>query len=862
MDRRHFLIGTGVAGAGLSIAAEKAVAIIVDPRDPVASAPPVQWAVKELSTALGEHGIATAPKASFAIEVSGSGAGSEPESAALIPSKGRLKAAGSDVRGAMYAVLEVADRVRNSSAPLEALQVRSAVSEQPANRIRSVTRLFCSDVEDKGWFNDREMWPRYLTMLATQRFNRFHLSLGIGFDFLRSVTEAYFLYAYPFFLDVPGYKVRVPQLPNAERDSNLAMLRYISEQTVARGMEFQLGIWTHGYEWINSPNPNYTIEGLTKETHAAYSRDAVRALLQACPAITGVTFRVHGESGVEEGSYDFWKTVFEGVRTCGRKVSLDMHSKGMDQTMLDLGVSTGLPLTVSPKYWAEHLGMPYHQADIRELERPQPGRTATGLMRFSAGSRSFTRYGYADLMREDRKWGVLHRIWPGTQRLLLWGDPVTAAAYSRAFRFCGSDGVEIMEPLSFKGRRGSGRAGDRCGYADASLKPRWDWEKYEYSHRVWGRLLYNPECDGDVWRRSLNRQFGAGAKAAENALANVSRILPIVTTAHGASAANNTYWPEVYTNQPLIEGSENVYSDTPAPRVFGNVSPFDPELFYRINDYADDLLKGERSGRYTPVEVAAWIEGYAATGAKSLAEFEARSTAKKSPEHRRLALDVAIQSGLGRFFGAKFRAGVLYRMFEKTGSREALEESLKQYQAAMSAFAELANRAREAYVPDLTVGERPFLRGHWMDRLPAMEADIAAVQKKLAAVQRSSSDARVAAAIREVLGNPQRAVASVRHTQPSRFRAGQALDIELGYERRPVSVVLHYRHVNQAERFVAAPMEMGESRSKGVIPATYTDSHYPLQYYFEIRMGEDAVALYPGLGRDLVQQPYFVVRRS
>ena len=48
-------------------------------------------------------------------------------------------------------------------------------------------------------------------------------------------------------------------------------------------------------------------------------------------------------------------------------------------------------------------------------------------------------------------WSVIHRIWPGTQRLLLSGDPLTTAAYSRAFSFCGSDGVEIMEPLSFKG---------------------------------------------------------------------------------------------------------------------------------------------------------------------------------------------------------------------------------------------------------------------------------------------------------------------------------------------------------------------------------------------------------------------------
>ena len=147
--------------------------------------------------------------------------------------------------------------------------------------------------------------------------------------------------------------------------------------TVARGIDFQLGLWMHGYERIDSPKPNYTIEGLTRETHGPYCRDAVRALLKACPAIGGITFRIHGESGVEEGSYDFWKTVFDGVATCGRQVEIDMHAKGMDETMLNLAVATRMPVKVSPKYWAEHMGMPYHQADIRELEQPRAGRTAT-----------------------------------------------------------------------------------------------------------------------------------------------------------------------------------------------------------------------------------------------------------------------------------------------------------------------------------------------------------------------------------------------------------------------------------------------------------------------------------------------------
>src|SRR5258708_15514076 len=108
--------------------------------------------------------------------------------------------------------------------------------------------------------------------------------------------------------------------------------------------------------------------------------------------MSGITLRIHGESGVEEGSYDFWKAVFDGVATCGRKVEIDMHAKGMDETMLKLAVASGLPARVSPKYWAEHMGMPYHHADIPEIEQPRAGGTATRLMKFSAGSRSSLRY--------------------------------------------------------------------------------------------------------------------------------------------------------------------------------------------------------------------------------------------------------------------------------------------------------------------------------------------------------------------------------------------------------------------------------------------------------------------------------------
>jgi len=383
-SRRDFLKTTATATAAVATSnllpealsaksGVRGVAIILNPED--AKQKPAHWAAAELRDALRNRSIVAeifpaleqAP-ADFqciiavstslssgkqAIAATGISLPSVPEAVGF--ARGKLEnrrfllAAGSDVRGVVYALLELADRVNFAADPISELSNIPRTVEKPANRVRSIARAFVSDVEDKPWFNDREMWPRYLTMLATQRFNRFNLSLGIGYDFLRNVTDAYFLFAYPFLLSVPGYDVRATELPDAERDRNLEMLKFISEETVSRGLQFQLGIWMHGYDWSDSPQANYRIMGLTPENHGKYCRDAVCQLLKACPDISGITFRIHGESGVQEGSYDFWRTVFEGVPKCGRKVEIDLHAKGIDQTMIDSALATGMPVNVAPK---------------------------------------------------------------------------------------------------------------------------------------------------------------------------------------------------------------------------------------------------------------------------------------------------------------------------------------------------------------------------------------------------------------------------------------------------------------------------------------------------------------------------------
>jgi hypothetical protein len=811
MDRRDFLKQGSLAALATAgaTAAVPAVRMMVK-RDEVTSSAPVQWALGEL-----RGRVTVRDDAPFKIEVARVAKGTA-QSFSITPAANGLVVTAPDSAGMVYALLELAQR-----AGQERFGVTAPMQEAPANAVRSVARFFVSDVEDKPWFNDRDFWRAYLTTLATHRFNRFNFTLGIGYDFAREIRDCYFHFPYPFLMDVKGYQVRANGLPDGERDRNFDMLKFIAKETVARGLQFHLGLWTHAYQWTASPNANYIIEGLSAANHSPYCRDALTRLLAEVPEISGLTFRVHGESGVAEGSYDFWKALFVAAKDSGRKISLDLHAKGIDAKMIDTAVATGLPVSVSPKFMAEHMGLPYQQAGIRELEMP-PKEQRQGFFALSDGERRFMRYSYGDLFAENRKYSVMFRLWPGTQRLLVWGDPEFAAAYGKAFQFCGASGLEWCEPLSFKGRKGGGLPGGRTGYAEAGLAPKYDFQKYEYTYKLWGRGLYNPAT------------VPQASSPADKALASASRILPLITSAHGPSAANNNYWPEMYYNMSMVDAkARNSYSDSPQPRVFGTVSPFDPEMFSSIVDFVE-----ERSGaRYTPLEVADWLDKLAAA-------------ALEGDAPRAWAVDIRIQAGLGKFFAAKFRAGVMYERYVRDKFRGTLAGALSHYRVARREWATLAAAAKDVYRTDVSFGFEYQLRGHWLDRLAAIDEDIAKMEAMLG-TEAAPAPAKWAP--------PVRVTASCKHTVPKAFTAGSVIDVAISVEG--ATPVLRYRHVNQVERFVSTEMTGSKGEFRAQIPAGFTNSPYPIQYYFELR-GKGSPGMYPGLGERLTNQPYFVLRQA
>jgi hypothetical protein len=104
------------------------------------------------------------------------------------------------------------------------------------------------------------------------------------------------------------------------------------------------------------------------------------------------------------------------------------------------------------------------------------------------------------------------------------------------------------------------------------------------------------------------------------------------------------------------------------------------------------------------------------------------------------------------------------------------------------------------------------------------------------------------------------------HTPPASFRLGEDLALTTKSPSGDGSTIagsqLRYRRVNQSELWRQIEMKQDGNKFAGTIPAPYTDSPFPLQYYFRIRLRSGKTILRPGLETRFNGQPYFVVRQA
>jgi hypothetical protein len=98
------------------------------------------------------------------------------------------------------------------------------------------------------------------------------------------------------------------------------------------------GIWAFGRTPTSGPialSPITTIIGLTPEIHAIYCREDLAAVLKACPQISGLTRRIHGEA-------PFPRAAILSGRRCIPQNSCDVtvHSRLLDRILIGNAIAS------------------------------------------------------------------------------------------------------------------------------------------------------------------------------------------------------------------------------------------------------------------------------------------------------------------------------------------------------------------------------------------------------------------------------------------------------------------------------------------------------------------------------------------
>ncbi len=619
--------------------------------------------------------------------------------------KPALVVAGSDDRGLMYALLDVADRIgwaEDANRPFS--EVASTV-EKPyvPDRALSIYTMHRKHFESR--FYDEAYWTRYLDMLAANRFNSFVLIFGYE-------NWGYFSPPYPYFFDLDGFPdVRVVGMTKAQQQKNLKSLNRLIEMTHERGLGFTLGIWDHIYrggvqgpsDRARKPTPGI-VWGLKADNLRAYSTAALAEFLRLVPDLDAIHFRMHGESGLKRGEMPaFWEDIYRVVKASRPGIRFDARAKNFPHDLIDKAVEMGINIRMCTKYWMEQMGLPFHPTHIHP--RNQHDR----------------RHGYADMLRYPQTYKMHWRLWNGgTARILLWGDPDYGRRFAGSTHLYDGEGFEVNEPLATKMQ-------DQPHDAEPFdlLRPKYRYYEYEFErywhfYQVFGRAGYNPDTPPEVWQKEFERRFGPEAGPyVMRAVHRASRILP-------RAVAYSYPYNHFPTTRGWVERQRQ--GDLPA---YAKALPSDTEQFLSMDDAAKCIVEGKDSARIWPHESSAWF-ARASEDVLGLAdEARKRIGANRSKEFDSTLVDLTILANLASYHSRRSLAGVAWALFSRTNDVSALDDAIAHEKRAIEAWEGIVKAAADVYHDDLAFGRRRSgLAGHWRDELLLLKKGLAELEQK------------------------------------------------------------------------------------------------------------------------------------
>ncbi|MDB5245933.1 MAG: hypothetical protein JWQ40_327 [Segetibacter sp.] len=746
---------------------------------------------------------------------------------------------GTDDRGLMYGLLDVADRVSWNADSKSPLAEVKEITEKPDASVRAISIYTMQRAYWESRFYDQAYWARYLDMLAKNRFNS--LVVIFGYE-----NGGFLAPCYPYFFDVEGYPgVRMVGLTAQEQQRNLAAINRLIDMCHERGIKFTVGIWDHIYRGGvqgggipgTTTSPDKPVPGLVwgvnSENLISYNKTALAKFVKMVPGLDAIQFRMHNESGLKENEQEsFWSDVFKMLKATVPNLHLDLRAKELPEPVIQSAIDIGVPFRITTKYWMEQMGLPFHPTAINP-------------------EKSARRHSYSDMLRYPQQYKMHWRLWNGgTSRILLWGDPEFARRFAQSTHLYNGDGYEVNEPLATKME-----AQPHDAKPFDLLKPPYryydyEFERYWHFFQVFGRIGYNPQTPAEVWKREFERRFGKqAAPSVEAALHKASWVLPRIISSS---------YP--YSSFPTTRGwaEKQRLGDLPS---FAKAQLTDLPQFLTFDEEAKLLLEGGETAKLRPGANSVWFRKTAAEINNLIAEAEKAIGNNRNKEFNSTITDLRILSGLALYHSRRIPAAVSYCLFERTQDLAALKNAIAYETSAIEAWRQIVTAAGDVYADDLMMGVRVAdLCGNWKDELVALENGLAKLEQKR---QNFVSPASVKSAPQYKVGQDTNFDTKFNfiHQPVTSAPVGKPITVNVKVNA-PLGIKwvrLRYRSVNQEQDYrVLAMLPTGEKDAfQVVVPAEQISPKWDFMYYLEVMDNNSNGTIFPDLDKET---PYIITK--
>lgn len=740
---------------------------------------------------------------------------------------------GFDDRGLMYGLLDVANRIGWSTS-----------NTMPFSRVKEITEK--ADVKERGiviytmnrayWesrlFNE-DYWAGYLDMMANDRLNM--LEVGFGFE-----NGGYLAPAYPYFFNVDAYPdIRMGKITPQQQKKNLDAFNRLIQMCHDRGIGFRVGFWDHIYRAGTQgnrdfpENPESQTQGVTAENMIPYTQLALAKFIDLVPNLDGILFRAHNESGLKKGEQlSFWKGVFDMLSKKAPNIVIDLHAKEVSDSIVHEGQKRGLTIRMSTKYWMEQMGMPFHPTHTNRITDD-----------------SYRRHGYADMLNYEETYQVYYRIWGGTTRLLLWGDPDYAKRFAASTLIHNGAGFGVNEPLTTKMHK---RPHDEKPFS--LLNPEYQYYKYEFErywhfYQVFGRTGYNPETPSEVWGEEFIQRFGAiTGPVVEKALHKASWILPrIVASCFPMSGF------------PIAGGwaEKQHFGDI---QEYARITPSDIQQFASFDEEAKLLIENGETAKILPSRNSVWFKQTSDQINKLVAQAEKAVGNSNNKEYVSTVTDLKILSNLALYHSRRIPAAVSYCLYLRTNDVSALDAAIKYEKDAIEAWKQIVVSAGKVYADTLMMGRKTALTGSWKQELGLMETGFSKLEQTRKALQ-TSEISKKTPSYKPSENIDYYSLFNITHKPVTSCSPGKfvTVRIKITSVNGIKWIRLLYRNVNQYEEYKTLEMKAAGNKDEyeAIIPGEAIKSKWDLMYLVEIMDTKNHGIIYPNLNKET---PYEVVK--